>query len=157
MVMLNILNYLMLRFQSFHWFDPKPTLKEFARILNPQGKIALVWNDRDVEGEDDFTREHDRIITKTSNHSPILERLDGKSDLQISSFFSKVVHHIFPYQQAFDLKSLIGLAMSASYLPQTGEAHQKLVTDLTNLYQKHQNAQDLVYLKYKTSLYLAEL
>jgi ubiquinone/menaquinone biosynthesis C-methylase UbiE len=144
-------------FQAFHWFDPKPTLKEFARILNPQGKIALVWNDRDVDGEDNFTREHDRLITKASNHSPVLNRLDGKSNLQISSYFSQVVHHIFPYQQVFDLQSLIGLAMSASYLPQTGTAHQKLVTDLTNLYQKYQDAQDLVYLQYKTSLYLAEL
>jgi ubiquinone/menaquinone biosynthesis C-methylase UbiE len=143
-------------FQAFHWFDPKPTLKEFARILNPQGKIALVWNDRDLDVEDDFIREHDRIIKTASNDSPIHNRLDGKSYLQISSFFSKVEHHIFPYQQAFNLQGLIGLAMSASYLPQTGKAHQKLVDDLTNLYQKHQNAQDLVYLKYKTSLYLAE-
>ncbi|MGL5833771.1 MAG: class I SAM-dependent methyltransferase [Waterburya sp.] len=144
-------------FQAFHWFDPEPTLKEFSRILNPQGKMALVWNDRDVDGEDDFTREHNRIITTASNDSPIHNRLDGKSDVQISSFFSKKVeHYIFPYQQAFNLQGLIGLAMSASYLPQTGKAHQKLVTDLTNLYQKHQNSQDLVYLKYKTSLYLAE-
>lgn len=143
-------------FQAFHWFNPEPTLKEFSRILNPQGKIALVWNDRDVDGEDDFIREHDRIIKKASNDSPIHNRLDGKSYLQISSFFSRVEHHLFPYQQALNLKGLIGLAMSASYLPQTGKAHQKLINDLTNLYQKHQNSQDLVYLKYKTSLYLAE-
>jgi len=33
--------------QSFHWFATKDTLKEIARILKPQGILALVWNVRD--------------------------------------------------------------------------------------------------------------
>lgn len=144
-------------FQAFHWFDPKSTLKEFSRILKPQGKIALVWNDRDVDGEDEFTREHDRIITKASNNSPIHSRLDGKSNLQISSLFSNVKHCSFSYHKAYDRESLIGLAMSASYMPQIGTAHRQLVNDLTNLYQKYLDADSLVYLQYQTSLYLAEL
>ncbi len=144
-------------FQAFHWFNPEPTLKEFARILKPKGKVALVWNDRDVDGKDRFTREHDHIITQASNNSQIHNRLDSQSNLQISSLFSKVKYHSFPYQQAFNQESLIGLAMSASYMPQKGTAHQQLVNDLTNLYQKYHDAQGLVYLQYKSSLYLTEL
>lgn len=33
--------------QSFHWFDPERALREAARILKPEGRIALVWNHRD--------------------------------------------------------------------------------------------------------------
>lgn len=144
-------------FQAFHWFNPEPTLKEFARILKPQGKIALVWNDRNVEGKDQFTCQHDRIITQASNNSPIHSRLDGKSKLQICSLFPKVEYRSFPYQQAFDLDGLIGLAMSASYMPQSGIAHERLIMKLTNLHQHYCDRDGLVYLQYQTSLYLTEL
>ena len=33
--------------QSFHWFDVDKALPEIARVLKPEGTLALVWNDRD--------------------------------------------------------------------------------------------------------------
>ena len=141
-------------FQSFHWFNPEPTLIEFARILKPEGKIALIWNDRDIDGDDEFTQQHDRIITKASNNSPIHSRLDGRSDLYINSLFSVVEHYFFPYQQAFTTDSLIGLAMSASYMPKNGRESQQLVKNLTNLHQKYCDRERFVYLQYQTSVYL---
>ena len=32
--------------QAFHWFDPDFARREFARILKPDGVVALIWNDR---------------------------------------------------------------------------------------------------------------
>src|SRR6185295_16889471 len=32
--------------QSFHWFRPEAALAEFARILRPRGRLAIVWNRR---------------------------------------------------------------------------------------------------------------
>ena len=144
-------------FQAFHWFNAEPTLKEFYRILQPKGRIALVWNDRDVDGGDLFTRQHDRIITQVSNNSPIHSRLDGKSHSQISSLFPQVKYYSFPYRQPYSRDSLIGLAKSASYMPETGTAYQQLITNLTNLHQQYCDEEGLVYLQYKTSLYLTEL
>ena len=144
-------------FQAFHWFNPEPTLIEFARILKPNGIIALIWNDRDIDGSDLFTRQHDSIITKASNKNPIHSRLDGKSDLQLNTLFSKVKRYSFPYQQAFELKGLVGLAMSASYMPQTGIAYQQLIAELTDLHARHCNDKGLVHLHYQTTLYLTKL
>jgi SAM-dependent methyltransferase len=141
-------------FQAFHWFNPEPTLREFARILQPEGRIALVWNDRDLDGGDRFTREYDYIITQASNNSPILSRLDGRSGTFIKSLFSLVSQQIFAYQQALTQDSLIGVATSASYIPQEGKAYQQMLRNLTNLHQKYCDEQGLVYLKYKTSVYL---
>ncbi len=33
--------------QSFHWFASRETLREFHRVLAPDGVLALVWNVRD--------------------------------------------------------------------------------------------------------------
>jgi ubiquinone/menaquinone biosynthesis C-methylase UbiE len=142
-------------FQAFHWFNPEPTLKEFARILKPKGKVALVWNDRNVDGKDRFTLEHDRILTKASNNNPVHSRLNGKSSLEINSWFDQVKHYSFAYQQVFDRDSLIGLAMSASYIPKAGTAHQQLIAELTDLHRQYCDNKGLVYLQYQTSLYLS--
>src|SRR5262245_47734188 len=32
--------------QAFHWFDREKARTEFARILKPQGWVALIWNER---------------------------------------------------------------------------------------------------------------
>ena len=32
--------------QAFHWFDRSITHGEFARILKPGGRVALIWNSR---------------------------------------------------------------------------------------------------------------
>ena len=142
-------------FQSFHWFNPKFTLTEFARILKPRGKIALIWNDRDINGEDEFTRQHGNIITQASSNSPIHSRLDKNSFEVMNTLFTHLARYSFPYQQAMTKEQLIGLALSASYIPKRGEVHQQLVNNLTNLHQKYSDGSGLVYLQYKTSVFLS--
>jgi SAM-dependent methyltransferase len=33
--------------QAFHWFDAPVAFAEFARVLHPGGRVALIWNTRD--------------------------------------------------------------------------------------------------------------
>lgn len=139
-------------FQAFHWFNPEPTLIEFSRILKPEGKIALIWNDRDIYGEDEFTNQHGKIITQASGNSPIHSRLDGNSFELIHSWFPHLNRYSFPYQQAMTKERLIGLALSASYIPKIGKRYQQLINNLTNLHQKYSDERGLVYLQYQTSV-----
>jgi ubiquinone/menaquinone biosynthesis C-methylase UbiE len=35
--------------QAFHWFDQQKTKIEFKRILKPNGLVALIWNNRQID------------------------------------------------------------------------------------------------------------
>lgn len=42
--------------QAFHWFDRSRALPEFARVLGPDGRLGVIWNDidRSVEWAAEF-------------------------------------------------------------------------------------------------------
>ena len=140
-------------FQAFHWFDPEPTLKEFARILKPKGRLAAVWHNRDRD--DRFTSEYSELTRIASDGDSEL-RYGTEKFLRNTPWFDLVRHLIFSYQQALNLQGLIGRAMSTSYIPQTGAKHERFIQDLTSLHQQYCDEEGLVYLQYKTSLYLTE-
>ncbi|MDJ0690951.1 MAG: class I SAM-dependent methyltransferase [Xenococcaceae cyanobacterium MO_188.B32] len=99
-------------FQSFHWFNPEPTLIEFARILKPEGRLAAVWNNRDRS--DEFTAEY---IHLTQTVSTIQSDWRTERFLRQTASFSTVTQLTFPYQQALDREGLIGRTMSTSLYP----------------------------------------
>lgn len=141
-------------FQSFHWFDPTPTLLEFRRILKPTGRLAVVWNDRDRS--DEFTQSYTRLVQIASNNHPAESRLVSADPLLASPLFPNVRCHTFAYRQDLDLDGLIGRAMSVSYIPRSGLLCSQLVSDLKELYNRCYDENGLVYLVYRTSVYLAQ-
>ncbi len=140
-------------FQSFHWFDPTPTLVEFHRILQPTGRLAVVWNDRDRH--DEFTQSYTYLMQIASKHHPAESRLVSVDSLLANPLFPNVCCHTFAYRQELDLDGLIGRAMSVSYIPRSGLAQQQLVCDLKELYTRSRDQNGKVYLIYCTSVYLA--
>ena len=140
-------------FQSFHWFNPEPTLREFARILKPQGRLAAVWHNRDRQ--DEFTDRYSLLTKKASSNNSEL-RYGTEKHLRDTPWFSPVRHLVFPYRQALSSAALIGRAMSTSYIPQEGKIHEQFIRDLADLHQQYCDRQGLVYLQYKTNVYLTE-
>ncbi len=141
-------------FQSFHWFDTQPTLLEFRRILKPTGRLAVVWNDRDRS--DEFTQSYTRLVQIASNNHPAESRLVSVDPLLASPLFPNARCHTFAYRQELDKDSLISRAMSVSYIPPSGLAQQQLVSDLKELYNRSCDENGLVYLVYRTSVYLVQ-
>lgn len=141
-------------FQAFHWFDPAPTLLEFHRILKPSGRLALVWNDRSQE--DEFTQGYTRLVQIASNNHPAESRLISVDPLLASPLFPHVRYYAFAYQQELDLDALIGRALSVSYIPREGLAHQELISGLQELYNRACSDRGFVYLAYRTNVYLGE-
>ncbi len=140
-------------FQSFHWFEPDTTLREFHRILKRSGRLALVWNDRNQE--DEFQQGYSDLVRLVSNNHPAERRLVSVNPLFSSSYFIHIQQHVLTYRQAVDLPSLIGRARSTSYVPQEGPKHEQLIAGLQELHHRFCDAQGLVYLVYNASIYLA--
>ena len=139
-------------FQSFHWFNPVLTLPELRRILKPSGRLAVVWNLRDRT--DALTQGYTQIVKSASNSYPAEKHDRSIEPLLASSDFTDVRSSEFAHRQDVDLAGLIGRAKSASYIPNSGPHLQKIISDLTELYQAHCGDRGFVSLVYKTKVYL---
>jgi SAM-dependent methyltransferase len=141
-------------FQSFHWFNPVLALPEFRRILQPSGKLAVVWNLRDRT--DPLTLAYTQIVKTASNNHPAEKRDRSIEPLLTSSDFTDIQIYDFVHKQDVDLQGLIGRAQSASYIPKSGPKLQQIISDLTELYQSYCGNNSFVSLVYKTRVYLAD-
>ncbi len=137
-------------FQSFHWFEPDATLSEFRRILKPSGRLALIWNTRDLS--DPFTQEYGELIKQAAERHPALDRMET---LPPNSDFPHFEEHRFPLEQRLDLPGLMGNTKSRSYAPKAGELLDRLLQDLETLYQHYVDAQGFVHMQYQTKVFLA--
>lgn len=144
--------------QAFHWFEPIAALTEFRRILKPGGQVALMWNDRDRQ--DDFTEAYTDVIRQAID-ARYLERLDRKGSdaevLQTSGLFTHYRVLTFPNTHQLDRAGLVGIALSASYVPKQGDLYQQLIVHLEALYDCWSRSlqHDFVSLSYQTNLFLA--
>ncbi len=121
--------------QAFHWFEPVAALAEFQRILQPNGRVALMWNERDLS--DPFTHGYTEAIRRAAEQH-FFDRPDRRSAsaLERSPLFTHFRHLPFVNRHLLDCDGLIGLALSASYVPKTGDAHDRLLHDLEALFQQ---------------------
>jgi SAM-dependent methyltransferase len=140
--------------QSFHWFNKPVALAEFHRILKPNGRVALMWNDRNPD--DPFTQEYSEILSQAADRE-IFERGDRKSGhvLAESPWFAHFRSHTLFHSYALTLEGLMGLVLSSSYMPKSGERYDQLMIELPDLYQRWAQAGQ-VHLSYRVNLYLAD-
>ena len=142
-------------FQAFHWFKPESTLLEFRRILKPQGRLAIVF--QDINREDEFTQIYGKLISKAANNRPPTDFSSKIEPVQKSNFFKYIDCYKFPYKQELDLSSLIGLAKSVSFISSEETVQKQLVDDLEDLFQRFCNSEGFVYLVYRNSVHLANV
>ena len=105
--------------QAFHWFDPAKARREFRRILQPKGVVALLWNER-LSGPDPFSREYEKLVLDfgTDYRQVDHRQIDSAA---LESFFGRApVSASFPHRQALDRAALQARLLSSSYAPPPG-------------------------------------
>jgi ubiquinone/menaquinone biosynthesis C-methylase UbiE len=140
--------------QAFHWFEPAAALREFHRILKPEGWVVLMWNER--VPRDPFTAAYGEIIAREAHGKSIeAQRHRAGEALLHNAHFRNAVVHRFGHEQTLDEEGLLGRAFSASYAPRESVAAEAFARDLRGVFRRFQQ-QEKVYLKYETSVYLGQ-
>lgn len=139
--------------QSFHWLEPEAALREFHRILRPDGWAALLWNERD-EG-DRATAAYGAVL-RWSDEAADLEdrrRRAGYALLE-SPWFVDGERLDFPHEQVLERQGAIERALSVSYAPRESSERAGFVRRLGDMVERFGRG-GLLRLCYRTSVWTA--
>jgi SAM-dependent methyltransferase len=143
--------------QAFHWFEPAGTKAEFARILQPGGWVALIWNEREIDGTP-FLRGYESLLREFGAN--YLEVRRQEPDLErVREFFGHDAVKLTTLQnrQVFDYAGLEGRLLSSSYAPESGDSqHEPMLERLRELFAQCA-ADGSVELRYRTQVYCGQL
>lgn len=137
--------------QSFHWFRTADALRESARILKQRRRLAICWNRRSKS--DPFTAGYRQAIVDVGGEVSDEIRAFDPDVIGNSRLFSSPERRSFPNVQRLDLAGLIGRARSASYVPRSGAAGERLVSLLRALHERHADGSGFVTLVYETEVF----
>lgn len=140
--------------QAFHWFDREAALREFHRILRPEGTIALIWNIAD--DSDPLTLGFWRLMQATSTDADVVRETHDTTGriLLDHPHFKQATVRTTTHHQIVDEESLIGRAFSASFAPKDCRDSQILADRLRQLIREHSTAESAA-LRYRTVVYQA--
>jgi len=136
--------------QAFHWFDHERALPEIARVLRPEGHLALVWNGRD-----------ERI--------PWVRRLGatiGRQDLDASSVdavvnsdhFGPVEEKSFKHWQDVNRDTLLDMALSRSTIVTlAADERERKLAEVRDIYDEYGRGMDGMQLPYVARCFRAKL
>ena len=122
--------------QAFHWFKLDEAKREFVRILKPGGKVALVWNVRDITSP--FGREYESLL-KTFCADYHSSGGGSTENLAYRLLFKNAEYdyRLFQNDRRVDLETLMGYALSTSYAPVRGdENYPSFIKSLMAIYEK---------------------
>jgi SAM-dependent methyltransferase len=137
--------------QAFHWFRPAAALTEFARILKPGQRLAIMWNRRSTS--DPLTVGYQQAIVDVGSDIAVENTQFDGAALTEGGRFSFPERTIYPNPHRLDLEGLIGRARSASYVPRSGAAGARLIDLLRALHERHADATGWVTLVYETEVF----
>lgn len=143
--------------QAFHWFQPQPTRKEFARIMKPEGWVVLIWHDRDLHSTP-FLRAYENFLQQYATDYSTVAHNKVANYGAIERFYypNQMRLIVQATQQRFDLDGLRGRLLSSSYAPREGPAAEAMLKELPGLFAAHAHDGQVVF-EYWTRIYYGHL
>ncbi|MCL9783317.1 methyltransferase domain-containing protein [Vibrio sp. S4M6] len=142
--------------QAFHWFNNDETKAEFARILNHNGWLALIWNDRKY-GEGCQAVYEDVLKKYGTDYSQVNHQ--NLTEEQIASFFAgnKMDTYSFVHTQEFDFEGVLGRLRSCSYSPdESTQDYKKAVEEIKVAFDQY-SVNGKVPFEYDSKLYIGKI
>lgn len=142
--------------QAFHWFDRVVFKHECKRILKSNGKVVLVWNDRDSDSEiikDNFAvnKKYCKDFKGSSNGIDF-------SKNAFSDFFSGEFELVeFCNNLVYTREDFIARNLSSSYAPKENDPiYDDYIKAITDVFEKHQTNGTVNY-PYITRCYFGKI
>jgi ubiquinone/menaquinone biosynthesis C-methylase UbiE len=136
--------------QAFHWFDLDRALPEIARVLRPQGRVCLVWNQRNEKIP--WVRRLGALIGTQE------QLRDPAEALIFSELFGFVEDREFSHWQLIDRQTIQDLVLSRSniaVLDADGRAAK--LAEVLAFYDEYGRGMDGMQLPYVTKCYRAHV
>jgi SAM-dependent methyltransferase len=129
--------------QAFHWFNQVAAMVEFNRILTPEGRVALIWNQRDDASK--IGREY-KVLVERHRGEPVPHVGPRATP---NGFLGDLVSLRFDNPQILTKSALLSRVHSTSYLAQS----PALDADFSDLFDRY--AQDgILRLPQNTEMYV---
>ncbi len=145
--------------QSFHWLNPELAKKEFHRILNNEGYVALVWNDK-VDSEIGFNSEYEAICKNFKKFTPNYSRKGSTvaDPMILEKFFSGDYRFLeLENYQELNIEGVLGRYSSTSYaIDPEDPRYTALLNTMEEAFERHQE-KGFVRLQYKTKIFLGKV
>ncbi|HTW94099.1 MAG TPA: class I SAM-dependent methyltransferase, partial [Tepidisphaeraceae bacterium] len=146
--------------QAFHWFDRQKVRPEFVRILQVDGWLCLIWNERKAD-PGSFGEAFKAITAQFTieNRVEYHRALTENGFQLIRDFFApcKVDLATFPNEQILDRQGLIGRVLSNSNSPLEGHPlYPAMIDRLNQLFDRFQVG-GAVRFEYDTRIYYGRL
>jgi SAM-dependent methyltransferase len=144
--------------QAFHWFDVAGARREFRRILREPPWVALVWNERRLEGTP-FLVAYEALLHRFGTDYAAVQHRSGQDPAALTAFFGTDRYRVasFPYAQRFDYAGLEGRLLSSSYAPAAGQpGHEEMLRELRRIFDET-NGDGQVAFDYDTKVFYGQL
>lgn len=140
--------------QAFHWFDTQAFKKESLRILKPNGKAVLLWNNGSPnecsrECEDLFQRFNPSFQESNEGHKKLFENIDF--------YFKNYEMKTFDNALSYDKELFIASSLSTSRaLSSKDKNFDEYVKGLEQIFDKYQQ-DGKISSPTETALYIGEI
>ena len=142
--------------QSFHWFNPRIALVEFARVLVPGGAVVLTWNNRD-RWTSSLVGEFEALVRRYNpSYDADYRRQDWAGEIDQTGLFESPQYLEFDWEWVRTPDEFVRFTRSISYIRNVVRRDQigRFEQELEEILRKHANGGP-VRIPMRTDLWIA--
>ena len=113
--------------QAFHWFDADAAIGELHRVLQPGGRLGLVWNVRDESVG--LAVSLTKILDRYREGTPAFRDRVWERAFAATELFTPLETATFSHEQSFTADAFFDRAMSVSFIAALPPDRQEVVRE----------------------------
>ena len=140
--------------QSFHWFDGPAALQEIHRVLQPGGKLGLIWNARDESV--DWVAKLEELTQVHEKGAPRYRTGAWRQALERTELFTPLQAAHFRYAQVGGYGMVVDRIASSSFIAALPETEKNQIFDqVRGLLSTHPQTRerDTIEFPYRTDVF----